>query len=178
MNFLNYILPLILFLWLKNICIFQDKPWVFGHLVQLQRRLGKENFPLIEQTFYPDHHEMVSWYKIFLYIPELHSEEWRNKNILLVVNEYIGILTTISDFISYLQFTTKLWQQRFKCLPTTVSFYPLLGPFFFPTVCQSSCPGPHTWFIGVAQTNTLEKQKIFNLWKLINFSSHEYFFNM
>lgn len=26
----------------------------------LQRRLGKENFPLIEQTYYPNHHEMVS----------------------------------------------------------------------------------------------------------------------
>ncbi|KAE8741457.1 hypothetical protein FOCC_FOCC013001, partial [Frankliniella occidentalis] len=36
---------------------FQDKPWVFGHLLQLQRRLGKENFPLIEQTFYPNYRE-------------------------------------------------------------------------------------------------------------------------
>lgn len=33
---------------------------MFGHLVQLQRRLGKEAFPLIDQTFYPDHREMVS----------------------------------------------------------------------------------------------------------------------
>ncbi|XP_074111099.1 synapsin isoform X2 [Cotesia typhae] len=39
---------------------FQDKPWVFAHLMGLQRRLGKENFPLIEQTYYPNHHEMVS----------------------------------------------------------------------------------------------------------------------
>nr|CAD7405979.1 unnamed protein product [Timema cristinae] len=37
---------------------FQDKPWVFAHLLQLQRRLGKENFPLIEQTFYPNYREM------------------------------------------------------------------------------------------------------------------------
>ncbi|XP_043477570.1 synapsin [Leptopilina heterotoma] len=39
---------------------FQDKPWVFGHLLGLQRRLGKESFPLIEQTFYPNHREMVN----------------------------------------------------------------------------------------------------------------------
>nr|XP_012136113.1 PREDICTED: synapsin isoform X1 [Megachile rotundata] len=39
---------------------FQDKPWVFAHLLGLQRRLGKDNFPLIEQTFYPNHREMVS----------------------------------------------------------------------------------------------------------------------
>ncbi|XP_020298659.1 synapsin [Pseudomyrmex gracilis] len=39
---------------------FQDKPWVFAHLLGLQRRLGKDNFPLIEQTYYPYHREMVS----------------------------------------------------------------------------------------------------------------------
>ncbi|VEN44544.1 unnamed protein product [Callosobruchus maculatus] len=51
---------------LDSIYNFQDKPWVFGHLLQLQRRLGKDNFPLIEQTFYPDHHEMVSKFKQIL----------------------------------------------------------------------------------------------------------------
>lgn len=43
-----------------KIRIFQDKPWVFGHLISLQKRLGKENFPLIDQTFYPHWKEMVS----------------------------------------------------------------------------------------------------------------------
>ncbi|OAD57746.1 Synapsin [Eufriesea mexicana] len=37
---------------------FQDKPWVFAHLLGLQRRLGKDNFPLIDQTYYPNHREM------------------------------------------------------------------------------------------------------------------------
>ena len=40
---------------------FKDKPWVFAHLLGLQRRLGRENFPLIEQTYYPNHREMVSY---------------------------------------------------------------------------------------------------------------------
>ncbi|XP_011631323.2 synapsin, partial [Pogonomyrmex barbatus] len=39
---------------------FQDKPWVFAHLLGLQRRLGKDTFPLIEQSYYPNHREMVS----------------------------------------------------------------------------------------------------------------------
>ncbi|EZA62281.1 Synapsin [Ooceraea biroi] len=39
---------------------FQDKPWVFAHLLALQRRLGKDHFPLIEQSYYPNHREMVS----------------------------------------------------------------------------------------------------------------------
>lgn len=32
---------------------------MYGQLVQLQKKLGKENFPLIEQTFYPSSGEMV-----------------------------------------------------------------------------------------------------------------------
>ena len=32
----------------------------FAHLIQIQRRLGKEAFPLIDQAFYPNHKEMVS----------------------------------------------------------------------------------------------------------------------
>ncbi|XP_047740253.1 synapsin [Hyalella azteca] len=39
---------------------FQDKPWVFAHLLEIQKRLGKERFPLIEQNYYPSHREMVS----------------------------------------------------------------------------------------------------------------------
>ncbi|XP_032451869.1 synapsin [Nasonia vitripennis] len=45
---------------LQAIYNFQDKPWVFAHLLALQRRLGRDGFPLIEQTYYPNHREMVS----------------------------------------------------------------------------------------------------------------------
>lgn len=40
----------------------QDKPWVFAHLVSLQKKMGKENFPLIDQSFYPNHKEMVCYF--------------------------------------------------------------------------------------------------------------------
>uniref|UniRef100_T1IQA0 Synapsin pre-ATP-grasp domain-containing protein n=1 Tax=Strigamia maritima TaxID=126957 RepID=T1IQA0_STRMM len=40
---------------LHSIYNFQDKPWV---LIQIQKRLGKENFPLTEQNYYPNHKEM------------------------------------------------------------------------------------------------------------------------
>lgn len=33
---------------------FQDKPWVFAHMLAIQRKLGKDNFPIIEQNFYPN----------------------------------------------------------------------------------------------------------------------------
>ncbi|XP_071552793.1 synapsin [Panulirus ornatus] len=39
---------------------FQDKPWVFAHLMEVQKKLGKEHFPLIEQSYFPNHKEMLS----------------------------------------------------------------------------------------------------------------------
>ncbi|XP_017482035.1 PREDICTED: synapsin-like isoform X2 [Rhagoletis zephyria] len=49
---------------LHSIYQFQDKPWVFAHLLQLQRRLGRDAFPLIEQTFFPNARDLVSTFKI------------------------------------------------------------------------------------------------------------------
>ncbi|KAM4687236.1 synapsin-1-like, partial [Rhinophrynus dorsalis] len=45
---------------LHSVYNFCDKPWVFSQMVRLQRKLGPEEFPLIEQTYYPNHKEMVS----------------------------------------------------------------------------------------------------------------------
>lgn len=50
----------------SDLSVWQDKPWVFAHLLQLQRRLGKDNFPLIEQTFFPNARELVSQICSFL----------------------------------------------------------------------------------------------------------------
>lgn len=44
---------------LQSVYNFLDKPWVFAHLIQIQKRLGKDKFPLIEQSYYPNHKEML-----------------------------------------------------------------------------------------------------------------------
>lgn len=44
---------------IESIYNFQDKPWVHAHLLEIQKKVGKENFPLIEQAFYPNHKDMV-----------------------------------------------------------------------------------------------------------------------
>ena len=49
-----------IYLKLVWISLFQDKPWVYAHLLEIQRRVGRENFPLIDQVFYPSHRDMVS----------------------------------------------------------------------------------------------------------------------
>nr|CAH8856993.1 unnamed protein product [Trichobilharzia regenti] len=37
----------------------KNRPWLFAHLLMLRNRLGKENFPLISQTYHTSHKEMV-----------------------------------------------------------------------------------------------------------------------
>ncbi|XP_037535740.1 synapsin-2b [Nematolebias whitei] len=38
-----------------NLC---DKPWAFSQLINYQKRLGADKFPLINQTFYPNYRDM------------------------------------------------------------------------------------------------------------------------
>ena len=46
----------------------------FAHLIRIQKRLGKDVFPLIEQSYFPNHKEMVSnmWVShtsLFIFLP-------------------------------------------------------------------------------------------------------------
>ncbi|KAM4651154.1 synapsin-2 [Discoglossus pictus] len=43
---------------LESIYNFCDKPWVFAQLICTYKLMGQEKFPLIEQTYYPNHKEM------------------------------------------------------------------------------------------------------------------------
>ncbi|XP_028661242.2 synapsin-3-like [Erpetoichthys calabaricus] len=45
---------------LLSIYNFCSKPWVFSQLIKIFRTLGPEKFPLTEQTFYPNHKEMLT----------------------------------------------------------------------------------------------------------------------
>uniref|UniRef100_A0A8C8CSG8 Synapsin III n=1 Tax=Oncorhynchus tshawytscha TaxID=74940 RepID=A0A8C8CSG8_ONCTS len=45
---------------LLSIYNFCSKPWVFSHMIKLYHTLGPEKFPLNEQTFYPNHTQMVT----------------------------------------------------------------------------------------------------------------------
>ncbi len=42
----------------SSCCAFLEKALVYGELRKIQQRLGKEAFPLIEQTMYPSYREM------------------------------------------------------------------------------------------------------------------------
>lgn len=45
---------------LFSIYNFCSKPWVFSQMIKLYHSLGPEKFPLNEQTFYPNHSQMVT----------------------------------------------------------------------------------------------------------------------
>jgi len=60
---------------LESIYNFQDKPWVYSHLLQIQQKLGKEAFPLIDQTFYPNHKEMVELYSNNGHIDKIRAQD-------------------------------------------------------------------------------------------------------
>uniref|UniRef100_A0A3B3IM18 Synapsin III n=1 Tax=Oryzias latipes TaxID=8090 RepID=A0A3B3IM18_ORYLA len=45
---------------LFSIYNFCSKPWVFSQMIRLYHALGPEKFPLNEQTFYPNHTQMMS----------------------------------------------------------------------------------------------------------------------
>jgi len=64
---------------LQSIYNFQDKPWVFGQLLQIQRRLGKEKFPLINQMFYSSYKEMVDKCKLPCVLKIGHAHGGRGK---------------------------------------------------------------------------------------------------
>ncbi|XP_053329434.1 synapsin-1 isoform X2 [Spea bombifrons] len=65
---------------------FCDKPWVFSQLVRLQKKLGPEEFPLIEQTYYPNHKEMLTASKFPVVIKMGHAHSGMGK--VKVDNQY------------------------------------------------------------------------------------------
>ncbi|XP_049623183.1 synapsin-1 isoform X1 [Suncus etruscus] len=60
---------------LHSVYNFCDKPWVFAQMVRLHKKLGREEFPLIDQTYYPNHKEMLSstTYPVVVKMGHAHS---------------------------------------------------------------------------------------------------------
>ncbi|MEE6513253.1 hypothetical protein FKM82_020798 [Ascaphus truei] len=71
---------------LHSVYNFCDKPWVFSQMVRLHRKLGPEEFPLIEQTYYPNHKEMLTASKFPVVIKMGHAHSGMGK--VKVDNQY------------------------------------------------------------------------------------------
>ena len=44
---------------LESLLMFMDRPTIHGQLTKLQRRVGMKSFPLLSQTCYASHHDMI-----------------------------------------------------------------------------------------------------------------------
>ncbi|XP_061586806.1 synapsin-1 isoform X2 [Cololabis saira] len=68
---------------LYNFC---DKPWVFAQMSRVHKQLGAEEFPLIEQVYYPNHREMITSSRFPVVIKMGHAHSGMGK--VKVDNQY------------------------------------------------------------------------------------------
>ncbi|XP_069065751.1 synapsin-1 isoform X1 [Pleurodeles waltl] len=71
---------------LHSVYNFCDKPWVFSQMVRLQKKLGAEEFPLIDQTYYPNYKEMLTTPKFPVVVKMGHAHSGMGK--VKVDNQY------------------------------------------------------------------------------------------
>ncbi|BFZ10584.1 hypothetical protein BsWGS_13623 [Bradybaena similaris] len=58
---------------------FLDKPWVFAQLIDIQKRHGKDVFPLIDQTYFSNYQEMLNSTKFPLVVKIGHAHRGLGK---------------------------------------------------------------------------------------------------
>ncbi|XP_057686751.1 synapsin-1 isoform X1 [Corythoichthys intestinalis] len=71
---------------LHSVYNFCDKPWVFAQMSRLHKQLGQEEFPLIEQVYYPNHREMITSSRFPVVIKMGHAHSGMGK--VKVDNQY------------------------------------------------------------------------------------------
>ncbi|XP_048099239.1 synapsin-1 isoform X2 [Alosa alosa] len=71
---------------LHSVYNFCDKPWVFAQMTRLYKQLGPEEFPLIEQVYYPNHKEMITTPRFPVVVKMGHAHSGMGK--VKVDNQY------------------------------------------------------------------------------------------
>lgn len=71
---------------LHSVYNFCDKPWVFAQMTRLYKQLGPEEFPLIDQVYYPNHKEMITTPKFPVVVKMGHAHSGMGK--VKVDNQY------------------------------------------------------------------------------------------
>ncbi|KAF7666982.1 hypothetical protein LDENG_00083950 [Lucifuga dentata] len=71
---------------LHSVYNFCDKPWVFAQMSRMYKQLGPEEFPLIEQVYYPNHKEMITSSRFPVVVKMGHAHSGMGK--VKVDNQY------------------------------------------------------------------------------------------
>nr|Q6QM28.1 RecName: Full=Synapsin; Short=helSyn [Helix pomatia]AAS45543.1 synapsin [Helix pomatia] len=80
---------------------FLDKPWVFAQLIDIQKRLSKDVFPLIDQTYFSNHEEMLNSPKFPLVVKIGHAHRGLGKikvDNVQTLEDLASVMATMSSY--------------------------------------------------------------------------------
>lgn len=111
---------------LGSILHFLERPIMHAELLQIQKKLGKKNFPLIEQTFYPSFREMNFHpeYPLVLKVGHVHAGYGKIKvENEDVFNDTTSILAINGNYSTAEPFYKGKYDLRIQCIGDHIRVY-------------------------------------------------------